>query len=104
MSTPFTTQVTDSLFTPEGQLVSGTLTISNPQTFLSADSFTILAGFNAVVPVVNGVFNVDLIPNEDTTPASSYLVQVRCTQGYFEMTWTVPHSDTTVNLYTVAGV
>jgi hypothetical protein len=99
MPIPFLTTVRDVLFTPEGVLVtSGSLTISNPDTFLSADSFTILQGFNLDIPVVDGAFSVPLIPNEGTSPASTYNVSVRCTQGTFAMVWAVPNSDTTVNL------
>jgi hypothetical protein len=105
MPTPFTTEVTDTLYTPEGVPVTdGTLTIANPQTFLSADGFTFLSGFNLIVPVVNGVFSINLVPNQGSTPASTYSVSVRCTDGFFDMTWTVPHSVTPVNLATVAGV
>jgi hypothetical protein len=101
MSGPFTTTVADVLYMPNGTPVSnGTLTVSNNQTFITGDSigYTILNGFSIDVQVINGAFSVNLIPNENTTPATEYAVEVRCTEGYFTQFWSVPRSDTPVTL------
>ena len=98
---PFTTTVADVLYMPDGAPVSnGKLYVSNASTFVTADSIpaTILAGFTTAVDVVDGAFSVNLIPNENTTPATEYSVQVQCTEGFFEQFWNVPRSDTPVTL------
>ena len=101
MTGPFLTTVTDTIYAQDGSLLTGTLTISNTATFTSADGFTILQGFSIPVSVTDGVFTVNLVPNQGSTPASTYLVTVQATQQQFPMTWSVSHSNTPVNLAAV---
>ncbi len=98
MSAPATTTVTDTIYQPDGSLANGSLLISTTETFVSADGFTILQGFSINVPVVKGVFNVDLVPNADSSPASKYRVKYDVTQGYFSEYWEVPSSENAVGL------
>lgn len=97
----FLTTVTDTIYAQDGSLLTGTLTVSNTTTFASADGFTILQGFSIPVAVTDGVFSVNLAPNQGSMPASAYLVTVQATQQQFPMTWNVPHSNTPVNLAAV---
>lgn len=102
MPAPFLTTVTDTLYAPDGTLVSGTMLVVNPATFVSADGFTILEGFAISVPVVDGVFSVNLVPNFGSTPDSTYTVTVRATSQFFDLTWNVPHSVSPINLAAVS--
>jgi hypothetical protein len=98
MSAPFLTPISDTLYAPDGSLVTGTISIYNPQTFVSADDFTMLMGGNVTVPVINGVLWVSLVPNFGSFPTSTYTVKVQATDQYFEQSWSVPHSVSPVNL------
>ena len=95
------TTITDTLKNAQRRVVSGSLTITW-QPFTAVDGVEIAAG-KVIVPVVNGVFTVQLSPNDTAEPANtSYTV----TYSIFNYsrgpeTWVVPTSSTPLN---IAGV
>lgn len=101
MSGPAKTTVTDTIYAPDGSLANGKLLVSTTETFTSADEFVILQGFSIWVPVTDGEFTVELVPNEESTPASTYTVKMEMTQGYFTQEWNVPSSESPVDLAAV---
>jgi len=98
---PFLTRIEDTLYTPNGELVNGTIYIATTSTFVSLDGYTILLGFTVVVPVENGVLNVGLVPTQWGSPPTTYAtyyVKVAATEQYFDMVWTVPQSASPITL------
>jgi len=96
------TTVQDTLYSPSGTSLSGTITITNNATFAAADGTVVPKGAVASVTVTNGVFSVDLIPNAGSTPSgSSYNAVYKLGQAYLSETWVVPASATAVDLATV---
>lgn len=87
---PILTTVVGTLYAPDGSPLDGSLLISTVGTWISADGFTILSGYTFWVPVVAGIFDVDLVLNQGSVPASTYRVKVETTQGYYMQTWDVP--------------
>jgi hypothetical protein len=101
MPGPIRTQIADTLYSPEGATLNGKIVVSTTASWTSADGFLMLQGFSIWVPVVNGVLDISLVPNEGSNPASTYSVAMQMTDGYFEQTWNVPSSSTPVNLAAV---
>lgn len=97
MSGPATNSIQDTLYDPEGNLLNGTITISNPTTFVSNDGFTILQGYTQTIQIVDGVLDIDLIisPTVGSPPEPSgqqYLVTHQLTDLQFQENWVVPAS------------
>ena len=96
------TTVADTLYSPAGTALAGTMTITNNATFTAADGTVVPKGAVATVPVVNGAFSVALVPNAGSTPAgSSYNVVYSLGSDYLHETWVVPSSSNPVNLAVV---
>ena len=92
MSGPARTIITGTIYAPDGTLPTGKMLVSTTGTWTSADGFTILQGFTTWVPVADGIFSIALVPNEGSSPASTYHVRIEVTEGYFAQTWDVPSS------------
>lgn len=102
MPSPTLTIVADTLYDPTGELVNGSLYISNPTTFISPDGYEIPQGTTLKFPVINGVLDFALVPNIGAIPSgTSYLVRYSVTSQDFSETWVIPQSDTPVNLTAV---
>lgn len=99
------TTVTDTIILPNGQMPSGSMTLSW-QGFLNAAHQQIPAGTNLVVPVVNGAFSVQLSPTDVAIPYGvCYTVATDLTGMPRSVTsWYVPTSTTPVNLNTVQSL
>ena len=92
------TRIQDVLFNADGSRIKGTADISW-RGFTASDGST-LATNSIRVPIVLGVISVDLVPNENATPAgTSYEVTYVLSSGrrYFE-TWVVPESGSPVTV------
>lgn len=98
-----TTTVADSLFSPTGSAVSGSIRVSANETFTAADGTVVPKGVVIYVPVTNGAFSVNLVPNIGSNPpGSSYTASYSLTDGeQYNETWIVPQSATAVNLSAV---
>ena len=95
MTGPATNTVQDILYDETGNLVNGTITITNETTFVTNDGFTILQGFALNVPIVNGVLNVSLI----ISPAGQqYTATYQVTAQTFSENWVVPASPSPCSL------
>ena len=92
------TRIQDVLFNADGSLVVGSITIGW-KGFTASDGST-LATNSITVPVIQGVVNVELVPNENATPAgTSYQVTYFLDNGSsFVETWVVPESVTPVTV------
>lgn len=89
--------VADTMYRPDGDLLSGTLTIQNP-TMTSPDGKPIPAN-SFDVRVKNGVLSVQLVPNVGSTPTgTSYKVSYQVGNSTVRETWVVPASPSTVAL------
>ena len=97
-----TTTVSDTLINPDGSRPNGSITISNPSTFVSADGYPMPAGMHVTANVLNGFFSVALVPNTNSNPGGTYY-----TAQYFvganrsSESWLVPSSSGPVNLAAV---
>ncbi len=92
------TRVQDVLYNADGTRVEGTATIGW-NGFTASDGST-LATSSINARIVQGVINVDLVPNENATPTgTSYQVSYLLDNGsrFFE-TWVVPESVTPVTV------
>jgi hypothetical protein len=96
------TTVTDTIFNADGSKPNGTITATNPNTFVSADGFTITAGSRITAPIAAGVFTIQLVPNAGSNPAgTSYAVNYYTPGLTLSETWIVPSSVPPVNLAAV---
>jgi hypothetical protein len=101
LAAPAVTTVSDTLYDQQGNLANGTITITNPLTFTSADGAVITQGARITATVTNGVFSVLLVPNNGSTPSgTSYSVEIQLSSGggYWRETWIVPSSVPPVGL------
>ncbi len=88
---PAKTQVTDTLYDPDGSLASGTIIIENPATFTSADGYVVPRTTIAVLTVTNGAVSVALVPNAGSSPSGTYYsAQYILANGTFTENWVVP--------------
>ncbi|HUZ46011.1 MAG TPA: glycosyl hydrolase family 28-related protein [Terriglobia bacterium] len=93
------TTVSDTLYSPAGNALSGTVTITNNATFTAADGTVVPKGAVGTATVVNGAFSVSLVPNAGSTPSgSSYNVIYSLGSAYLHETWVVPSSASPVTL------
>jgi hypothetical protein len=97
LSAQIKTIVTDNLVGPDGSPAAGTLTITAAGSFESADGYNVAKGWHVQVPISNGSFSVNLIPNQGANPpgaTDSYTVtyNLSATWGtsYWSETWFVP--------------
>lgn len=99
------TVVTDTVILPNGQMPSGSITLSW-QSFLNSVHQQVPAGTNLVVPVVNGLFRVELTPTDTAIPTGTcYSVATDLTGMPRSVTsWYVPSSATPVNLNAVQSL
>jgi|SRR5271166_1256586 len=95
MSGPATNTIQDTLYDEAGNLVNGQITITNETTFVTNDGFTILQGFNLVVPINNGVLDVTLIISPTN---QQYTAQYLVTDQVFTEQWVVPASPSPCTL------
>ena len=94
-TTPAKTLVQDTLYRGDGSVAQGTILISWPA-FTSADGGAVAAGSMSVKISAGGAVSVSLVPNTGSTPASSYKVTLRSSDGVTsEEYWTVPAVATT---------
>ena len=85
------TRVADTLFDPSGNPVNGSLYITNTATMIDVDGSEIPAYTTLKIPVCNGVFSVELVPNLGAIPeGTSYEVKYHVTSQWFVETWIVP--------------
>ena len=84
---PITTTVADTIYAPDGSKPTGRMLVSTNSTWTTADGYLILQGFTLWVAVVDGVFSVNLCPNN---LGSTYTTKMETTQGYFMQVWNVP--------------
>src|ERR1700733_15038209 len=68
LSAQIKTLVTDNLVGPDGSPAAGALTITAAGSFESADGYNVAKGWHVQVPVSNGAFSVNLIPNQGANP------------------------------------
>lgn len=95
MSGPATNTIQDVLYDESGNVVNGVITITNETTFVTNDGFTILQGFNLLVPIVNGALNCTLI----ISPANQqYTASYQVTDQFFTESWVVPASPSPCSL------
>ena len=101
------TTITDTLFTPAGDLFTGTVTISlnNPGTAqpLYNSAGRTLTGFQATITVTSGAFSYQLEANDAITPSGTsytarYMPRATGGGGWSE-TWVVPTSGSAVKVY-----
>ena len=104
MAGPIKTTVADTIYAPDGNLPTGRLIVSTIGTWTSADGFVILQGFSTWVPVTDGVFSIDLVPNQGSSPVSTYKVHMEMTEGYFFSEWSVPQPGSPPLPVTLADV
>jgi hypothetical protein len=94
--------VQDTLFAPNGQLVSGQVSITNAQSMMDANGNEIPQGTTVLVNVENGALSVELTPNVGSTPANTfYTVKYKVTESWFTEYWVVPGSPPPCNLQDV---
>jgi hypothetical protein len=86
--------VTDTLYDGTGNLLSGTVYVSNPTTFTTADGCVVPAFSNVPFTVTNGALSASLFPNTGSTPASYYSVEYAVNSGKPKELWTVPAANT----------
>lgn len=86
---PITTNVADTIFAPDGSKPTGRMLVSTTSTWTSKDGYLVLQNFTLWVPVVNGAFAVNLIPNNG---GSTYSVRMETTENYFQQVWSVPQA------------
>ena len=105
MSSPALTIVRDVLYSPDGDLVSGSLQITNSNTFITFDGFEVPQDTTLVVPVVDGNFSIGLCPNLGAIPSgTSYFVKYKVTSQWFVETWIVPQSPNPCKLSDVRAL
>lgn len=99
------TIVSDFLSTAGGSAVTGTLTVTNNSTMITADGFTVPQGQVVTAQITSGQFSISLVPNVGAAPYGSvyYADYVTKTSRYREI-WNVPNSATAVNLLAVRVV
>jgi len=96
---PSLTTVSATLYASNGQPPSGTITISTPIPFISADGYPIPAHTNVTVPVTNGAFSVKLVPTVAGTPGGAYYIAgYNLPNGSYTEYWVVPASAVPVGL------
>ena len=95
-----TTRVNDTVYRADGLPASGTLVISWPA-FTTSAGEAVAAGRMNVAIGPNGLVDVALVPNTDSTPASYYTIVIRSDDGVTTTEYWVVPSTTSA---TVAAV
>ena len=93
LAQPSVTTIQDTIYKADGSVFSGTAVI-NWSTFESGNTSNI--GMQSLtVPIVNGAFYVQLVPNTNAVPSNVYTVHYN-SDGLeqFTETWAVPPSTT----------
>lgn len=98
---PALTTVSDAIYGG-----SGTITITAPSTFTTADGYVIPQGWTTTATLgAGGAFTVQLPPNSGSTPASHYIANYNVVPaGRYAETWIVPSSGTPVRLSAVRSL
>jgi hypothetical protein len=93
------TLVQDTLYSPEGALVSGSVFITNAQTMTDANGNEYPQGTTVTVSVVDGALSLELTPNIGATPDDTYyIVTYSVSDQKFREYWVVPGSPNPANL------
>lgn len=99
---PAKTQITDTLYDHAGNLLNGTVIVTNPSEFTSADGFVIAKGTILTLFVRNGALSVAVVPTTGSTPSGvSYSVTYFVSGTKYTETWVVPSSGSPVNLASI---
>ena len=102
---PAKTTVADTLYDPAGGLATGSITVTAPMSFTSADGYVVYHGAVATGAIAGGQFSLALVPNAGSTPSGSYYrVLVRTGAGSYSEIWIVPSSGTPVRLSAVRAL
>jgi hypothetical protein len=91
---PAKIEIVDTLYRPDGALLTGTLRITN-KTFTSVDGFVVQAS-ETVVTVTNGALDLFLVPTAGGNPTGqSYTVKYYVSNQLVTEVWTVPGTGPT---------
>jgi hypothetical protein len=96
--------VTDTLYDGGGNLLSGTVYVSNTTTFTTVDGCVVPAFSNVPFTITNGALAASLLPNAGSTPASFYSVEYAVNSGKPKELWVVPASNTNLAGVRVSAV
>jgi len=92
------TTITDNDFiNPLGLTGNWIATISSPQTFISADGYTVLGGWRAQFSIIGNTLSIPIIPNAGSNPNPTYYIVSYSNAnpggtGGFTEDWCVPAS------------
>jgi len=97
-----TTSIVDTMYAPDGSLISNTLSITPSEGFTGPDGSSVTL-ITVKVKVTAGALSVNLAPNEGSSPSgTSYAVTYSTPDSNrITETWVVPQSNTPVNLAAV---
>jgi hypothetical protein len=99
------TTVADTVYYATGDVLNGTIKVTNPMTITGADGCVVPANTVQTINVIGGALSIALIPNAGANPSGTYYkAEYHVSSAVATETWIVPSGGGPVGLATVRSL